>query len=345
MTGSPVVFFSRCRPQDADPIDIVLKEKRIFIGYPMWRAGKPYQKGRIRDSIVDVTCPHDQWLLEMERQPRKERRFYNQNRNFVSKIAIGSIALVPRPSLGVIFAGRVVDAFELVDDPSWAQDYLDLRVKAGLSIQDHPGRSHVGDVVQGWRVDGFRPVPVPAIPAWIRKSLFGRSTFGQVHAPGVLDLDPYRTLDKLIDQPDRVSYKWTVDRREVERRLLSDVTPSSFEHLCVALLQLEHPDEMWMHVGGSGDGGVDGLGSDATGNVTGLLQCKWAYWNETLSFETHWASPPTNSYRRIVTCLLHPTPLREESGVEFWSRGHIASLVLKHAKHLPMALSMRVGSG
>ena len=45
------------------------------------------------------------------------------------------------------------------------------------------------------------------------------------------------------------------DLVEVERRLADFVGPSTFEHLCVALLQLEHPDEIWEHVGGSGDGG------------------------------------------------------------------------------------------
>ena len=42
---------------------------------------------------------------------------------------------------------------------------------------------------------------------------------------------------------------------EVERRLVESVGPGTFEHLCVSLLQLEFPEEVWVHVGGSGDGG------------------------------------------------------------------------------------------
>jgi hypothetical protein len=36
------VFFVKCRPQGADIIDLVLAEKRVFIGYPPWRRGVPY---------------------------------------------------------------------------------------------------------------------------------------------------------------------------------------------------------------------------------------------------------------------------------------------------------------
>jgi len=192
-------------------------------------------------------------------------------------------------SLGVVFAGRVQGNFELVDDPPWAQDYLDLRTAQGLSNEDHPDRSHVGDVVQCWRVDHFRPVPLPAIPAWIRRSLFGQSTYGIIHPPAGLDFKPFAALDGLIDQPGKVVQDWTLDITEVERRLLAEVMPLPFEHLCVALLQLEYPDQVWAHVGGSGDGGVNGIGADAHGTVTSLLQCKSSYWGGELDFAALWA--------------------------------------------------------
>ena len=56
------------------------------------------------------------------------------------------------------------------------------------------------------------------------------------------------------------------------------VGPSAFEHLMVHVLQLESGNAIsWHHVGGSGDGGVDGIGMSAKGEVAGVLQCKWYY--------------------------------------------------------------------
>src|SRR5205085_721411 len=70
---------------------------------------------------------------------------------------------------------------------------------------------------------------------------------------------------------------WTLDRQEIERRLLDTLTPSSFEHLVVSLLQLEHRHETWSQVGGPGDGGIDDVGAAEDGAVAALLQCKWQY--------------------------------------------------------------------
>lgn len=238
----PIVFFSRCRPQDSDPIEIVLRERRIFIGWPAWRAGCEYRPGKLRESLIDLACPDIEWqqlvsgLEEFHPQ-------YTQNRNLVSKVTKGSIALVPRPARGVTFAGRIAGSFELINDPPWAADYLRLRQEQGLSVEDEG--SHVADVAQTWEVDEFRPIPGPLIPAWIRRSLFGRSTYGQIHSLDALDLDPFAILDRLIDHAEQIAREWTNSPREIERRLLNDVGPSSFEHLCVALLQLKHPDEVW----------------------------------------------------------------------------------------------------
>ncbi len=270
--SKPIVFFSRCRPQKADLIDIVLKNNRAFIGWPAWVAD--YKIGQLRECIADLACSDSKWESLVPHFD-EYRRHYTQNRNLVKKVVPGSLVLVPRPNLGLVYAGRVQGSFELINNPPWAAEYLRLRKEQGLEV-DHEG-SHVADVVQCWQVDRFRPIPFPVIPAWIRASLFGRSTYGEIKPIGELELDPYNILDRLIENPSSVTRPWTRNIFEIEQRLLSDIGPSTFEHLCVALLQLEHPDEIWAHVGGSGDGGVDGVGADQFGNVTSLLQCKWRY--------------------------------------------------------------------
>jgi hypothetical protein len=190
-------------------------------------------------------------------------------------------------------------------------------------------------------VDEFRPIPFPLIPAWIRRCFFGRSTYGLIHGIEEINLDPFSTLSELIDNPGVAIRPTTNDLVEVERRLVNDVGPGVFEHLCVSLLQLEHPDQVWAQVGGSGDGGLDGIGADASGNVIGLLQCKWRYWGEPTDFMSAW-NRSDREYRRVLASLIHPSELSAVSGLEFWGRGHVARLVVKHASRLPLARSLRV---
>lgn len=337
--ASRTVFFCRSRPQGSDPIEIVLKHNRVWIGYPAWRPGKFQQQHDFRDAILDLSsADHDDEPTDGE--IRDWRRQISGNRRLVREAGEGAIVLVPRPSRGVVYAGRIL-GFELVNDPPWGGEYLALRQAQGLQIE--PRGSHLGDVVQGWRVDRWRPTPYPAIPAWIRGSLFGRSTLGRI-SPLVFDgfqLDPYAVLNHMIDHPERVSPSQTRSPAEVEQRLLTDIGPGTFEHLVVSLLQLERPEEVWMHVGGSGDGGVDGVGADKNGRVVGLLQCKWRYDGSELSFQEN--AEIGEDTTRYVATLLHASNVKAASGVVLLERSEIAGLVIKHALRLPWAQSMRIG--
>ena len=332
-----IVFFSRCRPQDSDPIELAVRVGRVFIGWPAWRVGIRPRHGQLRKAIVDLRCSDEEWDTHYAKFDTKARKHYQQNRNFIHAIERGAIALIPRPNRGVVYAGRVKMPFELLDDPPWGDEYLGIRQEQGLDVAEK--FSHLADVAQCCEVDRFTPLPFPLIPAWIRRSLLGRSTYGRISPIPELGLEPYSVLDRLLDNPEHVTLRWTNDLAEVERRLVNGVGPNVFEHLCVALLQLEDPSSVWMHVGGSGDGGVDGVGASTSGKVIGLLQCKWAYWGEDIDI----AAPTSKtSIRRIVTALLHPKEVRLRDGVEFWSRREIALLLVKHAHVLRLAVTLRV---
>lgn len=336
----PIVFFCRCRPQLSDAVDIVRKTNRVFIGYPAWRAGRYEQDHSFRSAIVDLSSiDQDSSVLDPQLDSGYRRQI-SMNRNLVREAANGSIVLVPRPARGLVYAGRTL-GFELVDNPLWGDEYLSLRSKQGKDVERRG--SHLADVVQGWRVDRWRPIPFNAIPAWIRGSLLGRSTIGRIKAIhlGQLRLDPFTELDHIIEHPDRICPHKTADQQEIEKRLVTDIGPSSFEHLVVALLQLERPDEIWSHVGGSGDGGVDGLGTNHKGHVVGLLQCKWLYDGVELPFE-HRDTESDPNIRLFVATLVHPK-LSEARGIILLDRSKIAGLLLKHADRLPWAKSMRIG--
>ena len=332
----PKVFFSRCKPYELDAVDVALESNRLFFGYTLQKQGAVYDRHKIRSCIVDVTCDDATWAAEHAASDRN--RQYNRNRNFVREIDAGSIALVPRPSSGVIYCGFVQSEFELVDDPAW-YDTWDRIWRANTT--DDPDEFWIaGEVAQTWRVDKFRAIPIPRIPVWIRRSLFGRSTYGIVRPYG--GLDPYEAMNLVLSSDSFIPRTWTRDPEEVERRLITDVTPGAFEHLVVSLLQLEYPNEFWTHVGGSGDGGLDGLGANASGEVVGLLQCKWAYWGEKLNLNAQWASGSIQP-REILASACHDDAQRAPDGYQFIDKKMVASLLVKHAAALPQARALRIG--
>jgi hypothetical protein len=139
--------------------------RRVFIGYAAWRPGVEPRVGHLREAIVDLRCPDEEWAAVYPRG--KERRQFQQNRNFIRAVERGAIALVPRPDRGVVYAGRVVEPFELFDDPPWGNDYLQLRRDQGKKTDDDV-LSHISDVANCCEVDEFREIPFPFVPAWIR---------------------------------------------------------------------------------------------------------------------------------------------------------------------------------
>jgi hypothetical protein len=333
---SPVTFFSRCRPQGVDAIEIVLESNRIFIGYPMARPGEDYNPRRLRACVVDPSCDEAEWTLYHSMADHARRRQYSQNRNLIRRVTVGSIAMIPRPSSGVVYCGLVKGEFELVDTPSWYDRYMQIR-----GDTDGPSTWHAGDICQCWELDALTPVAYSRIPVWIRRSLFGRSTYGVV-PPNELGGDPHKALSGIIANQATFARDWTLDLGVIEKRLLEDLSPSSFEHLVVSLLQLEHPHEIWSHVGGSGDGGVDGIASSEDGNLVALLQCKWQYDGGQVFIEA--SSSESGLKRRYLASLQYPgegAPKRAD--VVFLGRKRIAELVAKHHARLPEALSMRIG--
>ena len=134
--------------------------------------------------------------------------------------------------------------------------------------------------------------------------------------------------------------EWTNNLAEIQKRLTTYISAETFEHLTVALLQLENPDQHWMQCGGSGDGGVDGLGHSPGGGVS-LLQCKWQYRGN--NFEFGQTLQGDENSNRFFAALNHSPDLNTSNGIEFLSASRIAELVQKHAERLPWTLSLRIG--
>lgn len=335
-----IAFFSRCRPQGCDAVDIALQARRIFVGYPPWHKapGGNFDLKNVAAGLYDIGCNEEEW--ETAKTALKASKWYHramtQNHNLAREVEVGSIACIPRPDRGCIYIGRVVSRFVLENAPSaWANDYIKLRKTQGLPIQ--PEASHIGDVVQCWRVDNFAEVPFALVPRWATGAMMGRSTFGRIHP--IDDRDPVQALGQLIESTARKMPQPTTDEAEILRRLRDHLSPTAFEYLCVELLQLEYPDEMWMQVGGSGDGGVDGLGSDALGKTIATLQCKLRFAGSPTDYETE-IDARRKLRRHFATLDDGEKPAASKQIA--WFGPDIAWLVKKHANSLPIARSMRL---
>ena len=145
------------------------------------------------------------------------------------------------------------------------------------------------------------------------------------------------------------TWGWSLSADDAKKRILGLVTPNLLEALVVSILQVEHPDLSWIGVGGSGDGGIDGVAWDDNGRVEAVLQCKWRYSGAGL-FEN--ASPlealGDRPVRRILAYIEGPAAESVLAGgyvTEVLDFDRIVALLLKHHARLPFAVTLRIGRG
>ncbi len=196
------------------------------------------------------------------------------------------------------------------------------------------------EVAQGWPVDGHHPIPLRRVPAWLRRQTMGRAAVGVLN-PHPLDpeITPFHVLDGILHGGPAEPREWTLDPEEVKKRLIDVLNPCSFENLIVSLLQLAYPEEIRVHTGGPGDGGIDGFGSVRDRNSVGLLQAKLSSANPP-AFN---AKDGNGDVRRYVAVLLPQHPNWPDDGAEHLDLEWIANMVPRHRARLPLALTMRAG--
>jgi hypothetical protein len=112
----------------------------------------------------------------------------------------------------------------------------------GLRNTSHSGKlkastlttaqSHVGDVVQCWRVEKFVPVPFPLIPRWITYRLLSRNTVGVIVNRPDGNVTALEIIESLYEG-NALASKWkrTTNPEVVAQRLLDWVSSNAFEHL------------------------------------------------------------------------------------------------------------------
>lgn len=265
----PIVFFVRNKPQNADIIELVLKQKRVFLGYPPFKKGIAFNANNIKSCIYDISKDN---FDKKDVEDSDFEREISKNINLVKDAIPNSFVIIPRPERGFYYIGKI-KKFELINNPYWIDDYKKIRLEQNLTWDKEATESqyHIGDIVQSLVVEDFRPVSPFKFPAWVRHSLFGRSTMGRIN-----DLDKnnqvYDIISKLYDKKEI-----NLINKSVKDKLLYLLSPDTFEHFMCNLLLLEYKknNQVWIHIGGSGDGGIDCIGFDKkSGEVIGIAQCK-----------------------------------------------------------------------
>ena len=335
MSKQKIAFFSRAKPQKCDAFEVFERAKMVFIGYPILKKGKEYDPNNLEKCLVNYNCSDEEW--EKHCLSLNKKGAYTKHRNLVKSVGVGSIVIIPRPAQGMVYLGRISDEFQITSE--YGRDYLNLR---GASEEEDLKHMHRADVAQGWPVEKYKPIPIFRIPSWIRRSLFARSSFHVFgNHPQKGNDSAFEVLEFLLENDEaKIELPWAEDLEEVKKRLVDTMLPNSFENLIVSLLQLENPEQIWHQVGGVGDGGVDGIGLDASGAKTiGIMQAK-------LSANKFPRRPALEDGVKFYSAVLYGCGSPKEAGqtnTEYLDMDWISHKVLKHADRLPQAIAMRIG--
>src|ERR1041384_6493378 len=119
----------KCRP-GVDLIPLILKHRRVFIGYPAWLEGWKWDPRDVRTALLKIDDEQACGLatLDPECKSRGYKSRITRNQNLLKSIDAGSMVVIPRLNQGLCYIGRISDRFEFVSDPSeWATDFEDLR--------------------------------------------------------------------------------------------------------------------------------------------------------------------------------------------------------------------------
>jgi hypothetical protein len=335
MSDKPIVFFIRNKPQGADIIDLNLKLKRVFVGYPPFKKGKKFDEKNIHSCTFDISKKFDKIDIETHDivNPDNYKRGVTQNINLVNDAIPGSFVIIPRPEKGCYYVGKIL-RFELVDNPSWIEDYKRIRSEQGWDdweTRDVGYKYHVGDIIQSWVVEKFQEVPPSMFPSWIRHSLFGRSTLGRINDEN----NPLQSNDSVYDIISKLynGEGIVIKSHSVKDKLLNYLSPETFEHFICNLLLLEYKNEnqVWIHIGGSGDGGIDCMGFDKkSGETVGVAQCKLKK-QSVKELKVLWNDLKKKSHGKVFICNFYCTEhIEEEEDLEILNQERILKLFEKH---------------
>jgi len=320
---------------------LVLKHRRVFIGYPAWLEGwesqwDPRDVGKALLKIDDEQASELATLDPAECGPPGYGSRITRNRNLAKSIDEGSMVVIPRLNEGVCYIGRISGRFEFVNDPSeWAADFEHLRRQVGLPEDTY----QLAEVVQSWPVkDGFRAIRFPLMPKWL--FLLKRDAIGTIPDRPDGQKKAIDVLERLYEGRYEYDFSPTEEIARIEARLMEWVGDRQFEQLVIEILQSQFPDQRWWHTGGPGDGGADGIATDASGSIVATLQCKWFYSGPIAELARRLQPKDSSmpSVRTYVATLYDTGQLApHDPNVTYLFRAFLAEMLLIHRHKIPFA--------
>ena len=341
-----IVFFYKSRPNfKSQPLDLLpscIRNNTMFLPYPTWAGGvAPYIPNDYPQDLMDFRKPSPLLVKPLSKQ--------SQALNLIKKIETcrgKKWAVIPRIGDGCCWIAEINSGYKI-----WSKSEPWLGSLNGI-LQNSPysanpvGCYHMlADAAQGWDTTTWLQVSFNALPRWFSKQLLAQGSFGEIHGvssalypvglstPGAVAATGYANPNCTPIPPP------TTNPHVLMPRLVERLSPTAFEFLCVELLSLSKYKgcALWSHVGGVGDGGVDGIGFDPTGNPTAFLTVKWQISTSTL------IHIPSGNPSIVLAYLLGTPSLGLLNNVIKWGPLDIANLVLAHKANLSTSFRNLLG--
>lgn len=313
--GIVVYYKSMPRFPNTSKLDLLptsRSHKKLFMPYP-WPSSQP--------ATPYTDYPTD--LFNNGHRPRSTVKMYSGVTNLIARVdAVRNDrwAIIPRLGNGVVWIAPILGEYTIWPKGSCWLPSLRTQLP-GVPHDDEYGC--LADAAQGWDTDRWIEAPFSCLPRWFSKQLLSQTSFGTVHpirhdpsslpSPEAVASAAYN--QKALCPVPIVPNQSSPSESTVRSRLVERLSPTMFEILCVELLQAQSTTLSWMHVGGAGDGGADGIGFDpTTGMPRAILQAKW-------EIQRHY-DPPSS-----VTHLAYLIGQSKSHSATVWGPGEIARKV------------------
>ncbi len=345
-----IVFFYKANPgfntdKHLDIAPECIQFDKIFMPYQVWNANVwPVGAGVVQPTDY----PNDLCLTRRGGQPTDP--MISRATNLIKKIdqidTLGGRrwAVIPRVGNGYCWLTEIPHGNHY---RSWGQASQWIQSLTGQLLLLGVGRNDIYQILagaaQGWDTGQWARISFARLPRWFSKQLLHQACLGEIHPlrnyPVQVITNPAAIAAQCHANPNQTPLlPHTVQPAVVLQRLVERVSPTALEFLCVELLKLRaaHGCALWMHVGGVGDGGVDGIGFDNFGNPSAFLSVKW---------EINSSTPihaPIGAQTELAY-LVGTLPRSLAGNVNPWCPTQIASDIIQFANRLSISFRNLLG--
>lgn len=352
------VFFYSAQPKFAipgpngiiDSVDLLptmREEKKLFMPYVLWR--DTVVKPGFTDYVTDIVTPSDrlkgvgsQWGWSSDKlasRTRQHTAVANLIRDVDLKEEGERWAVVPRLREGVCYVAKIESQYTIWPKAShWISSIRSQLAQHGVA----PSALYamLADAAQGWDTSEWKRISLTALPRWFWIQTCHRGSFSRLSMrpgyplPEVVAAAAYNDPFSSPLPPPAASIQ------EIERMLAEKLSPAALEFLCVELLNLSTTGNcaLWVHVGGVGDGGVDGIGFDLLGSPSWFLSVKWQ-----IGADTEIRDAGIDGNAPLVVAYLLGSPPVPKKHWTVWSSAEIAKLVWNHRNVLSRSFKSLLG--